>query len=239
MALATIPGLAHAQAVSGAQLEIGPAGSDQVRYYTTLGGQQIPANYSGAIGSGNSVFYPWSLAVGGSNAVSNQCALAVGLGNHIGGSWPWGGYASFAVGVSNSMFGDYSAAVGTSNQLAGSDYDWRGSSSSLVVGSYNFTGGNATFIVGQNNYVCGDSDNGYIQSTAVVGVGLISNWSHSLIVGQYNDSSISPLSGLLFAIGNGTDSTHRSNALEVYADGKIVMPRQGDILMGEFGNPGE
>jgi hypothetical protein len=40
----------------------------------------------------------------------------------------------------------------------------------------------------------------------------------------------------MFAVGNGVDANNRSNALEVYSDGKILMPRQGDILMGEFGN---
>ena len=40
----------------------------------------------------------------------------------------------------------------------------------------------------------------------------------------------------LFEIGNGTDQWHRSNALTVYKNGTVIIPKaQGDILMGEFG----
>jgi hypothetical protein len=41
----------------------------------------------------------------------------------------------------------------------------------------------------------------------------------------------------VFEIGIGADANNRKNALTVYKDGRIEMSkRQGDILMGEFGN---
>lgn len=72
-----------------------------------------------------------------------------------------------------------------------------------------------------------------------MGHGLINKWSYSTLVGTYNDSDIPYNAGLLFAIGNGADATHRANAVEVYSNGKVILSRQGDIRMGEFGNTGD
>jgi len=66
------------------------------------------------------------------------------------------------------------------------------------------------------------------------------NNKHTVIFGDHYDwREEDPL----FEIGNGTgnpsDPTDKAyrNALTVYKNGKITMDRQGDILMGEFGNP--
>lgn len=237
VALACISSL-RAQTVSGNQLEIGSAGSDQVTSYTTLGGQVIPATNSGAIGTTNTVHYSNSFAVGTGNHVHAGGSMSIGGSNYVGWWFPWGGTASLGVGFSNWVHADGSLVVGLSNTLDGSNYDWAGSEYSFLTGRYNYSAGKATFIAGENNYISGDSDNGHTYAAAAIGQGLISNWSTSLIIGKYNDSTIPQLSGLLFAIGNG-NGTIRSNALEVYADGKIKMPRQGDILMGSFGNAGD
>lgn len=215
------------QTLSGTQLEVGPVGADQVS-----------ANNSGAIGGWNIVSKSFSFAVGQSNIVNGQgLSMAIGLGNQIGYGWPATGWCSLAVGGWNSVQGINSIAVGFGNCLVGEDCDWAGASHSLLVGAYNTSQGISSFIAGENNCIDGRGDYGQTCSTAVIGRGLISAWSNSLIVGKYNDSSIPQLSGLLFAIGNGADAYNRSNALEVYADGKIKMAPQGDILMGEFGCP--
>ena len=223
-------GSLRAQAVLGTQLEIGPTGSDQVS-----------GNYSGAFGSSNTVSRASSFAVGTWNILAGygNGAAAIGNGNRIGYGFPGQGFNSLAVGISNDIQGDESITVGRWNCLIGTNYDWDGSSSCLLAGRFNASAGISTFIAGENNYItgCSDTDNEHTYATAAIGEGLISDWSKSLIIGQYNDSSIPRFSGLLFAIGNGPDANHRSNALEVYAGGKITMPRQGDILMGEFGNP--
>ena len=52
--------------------------------------------------------------------------------------------------------------------------------------------------------------------------------SNSLVVGKYNVS----MSGAYFVVGRGTSTSNRLNALEVYSDGKVVIPTaQGDVPM--------
>jgi len=93
-------------------------------------------------------------------------------------------------------------------------------------------------MAGWNNVVSGGMEF-TISCASVLGRGLYNQYNSATLVGQYNDTGVPYDSGLLFAIGNGADATHRSNAFEVYTSGKITMPRQGDVLMGEFGNAGD
>lgn len=81
--------------------------------------------------------------------------------------------------------------------------------------------------IGMDNSINGD------QSTAI-GIGLITRAFRELIIGSYN--VVSPLTepaetsaenwnafDLLFAIGNGADADHRSNALEIFKSGLIEL----------------
>ncbi|MDX2081721.1 MAG: hypothetical protein SFU53_13135 [Terrimicrobiaceae bacterium] len=231
-----------AQVVIGDELEIGPAGSNQVTntWTTSYPAQMIPAKNSGAIGSGNQVRQSYSFAIGISNTIEETTSMALGTWNIVGDDFPWGGRASLAVGTHNQIHSDDSLAVGYANYLAGSGYEFAGGEMSMLVGVYNQSGGVASLAVGRNNLIQGDDyDATKVEASAVIGRGLITKWNHALVVGQYNDSDIPQNSGLLFAVGNGAMSGPRSNAMEVYLDGRIKMPRQGDILMGEFGNPGD
>jgi len=85
-------------------------------------------------------------------------------------------------------------------------------------------------------------------STAI-GNGASAASFNSVAVGRYNSITGSENAGAwvptdpLFVIGNGTGDYENHppevashNALIVYKNGKIKMDRQGDILMGEFGN---
>ena len=51
------------------------------------------------------------------------------------------------------------------------------------------------------------------------GEGTLANESHKFVAGKYNDSQ----TGSIFEIGTGTQS-QRSNAIEVYKDGRIIAP---------------
>ncbi len=137
-----------------------------------------------------------------------------------------------AMGESNEVEGDGIAVIGWENSAQyNAEQEWY-PVYLLMIGELNYAEGEVvdSFICGANNI----ADKVWYSTT--LGEGLVNKWNRSTVLGGYNDSSMSGNSGLLFAIGNGVDSAHRSNALEVYADGKIKMPRQGDILMGEFGN---
>lgn len=226
-----------AQNATTTQLEIGPIGSNQV-----TDGANI---HSGAIGTNNIVQSPRSLAVGSNNEVWQTFSLALGAGNSISKNWGqyWQDGYNLTVGQSNHCTATFSAIVGTSNYIEGNsfygDYDTLpGATHNLLVGAGNSSSGHVAFLFGTGNSVGGYSleDSTHPSSTAVLGHGLISEWSHSVMVGRYNDASLPRNSGLVFAVGNGQSNIVRSNALEVYDSGKIVMPRQGDVLMGDFGH---
>lgn len=215
----------NAQVVAGSQLEIGPSGSNQV--------QDAPLVNGAAIGSGNSVHGFGSAAFGYGNTLAGSSSGAFGHDNEL--IYTQG---SFATGGGNSLeVVNFSLVVGTLNltfMTFDPDEELLFMDSSLVAGLYNSTNARASLIVGQNNV--SERSDYFSVSHSVIGSGLISKWSNSLVVGSYNDASIPSGAGLRFAVGNGANANNRSNALEVYADGKIFMPPQGDILMGEFGN---
>jgi hypothetical protein len=215
-------GTANAQVVSGNQLEIGPSGSNQVSDTypnstgAAIGEQNQVLGRSLAVGSSNYVGYQGALAIGSSNTVSGELSAAIGSGNNN------PGYALLMVGSIN--YGGFSQEEGAPSNGA-------------VFGAANYIGprSQSVLVSGANNYVDAHMyDDNFASNT--LGYGLVNRWSYSTVLGHYNDSSPSLTSGLLLAVGNGTDANNRSNALEVYASGKILMPRQGDILMGEFGN---
>lgn len=91
----------------------------------------------------------------------------------------------------------------------------------VVIGSTNSSSGSRSLSVGWGNQIT-SSD------AMVVGQYLNSPSAYSLVVGRYNQTS----TGLRFVVGNGTSTTARSNAFEVYSDGRVVIPTpQGDIPM--------
>lgn len=194
------------------------------------------------IGSSNTISTTsgnWSGAVGTQNTLYNSSSLAVGYHNNINGN----GAQSLAVGSSNFVGAPNSLAIGTSNNF-GFDYEFGSGDSSLIVGLNNGNWGVASLVVGQYSMIPlrtgGDGFSiGLPWGAVAFGLGVSNPYDHSLVVGKYNaiydalpDLGPAPL----FLIGNGTGIT-RSNALEVWEDGRIKMGRQGDILMGEFGNP--
>lgn len=221
-------GIAIAQTPTGTELEIGPTSSNQVT-----------ADYSGAIGQGNEVQSSNSAAIGHNNKVRNTESLAVGHTNELGSITvtDYGGWAGIAVGYFNDNFGDTSAVVGSYNLLIGTDGDNLGAIDSMIVGSYSSSRGIASLVVGEYSVLDNLLEEGP-RAAALIGEGLIGKWDTSVVIGKYNNSNIEVDSGLLFAIGNGTGSAtnQRSNALEVYDDGTVIIAEpQGDIPMGEFG----
>jgi hypothetical protein len=148
------------------------------------------------------------------------------------------------IGPASQVSGSNSAAVGTGNANGGDNSSVVGVGNSLASG----TGGNAnaSLAVGRNNQadsasvsvlVSGEQNAVTGSANATLGCGLINQWACATVVGSYNASASE--SSPLLMVGNGTDATHRSNVFEVYASGRIQMPKQGDVLMGEFGANGD
>jgi hypothetical protein len=184
-----------------------------------------------AIGHNMNIQMVIVLGVLGACILSTQAQTVSGQKLEIGSASQVSGTGSSGVGTSNSNAGDNSSVVGVGNSLAGSAGG--NANASFVAGRNNQADATSlsVFVAGEDNAVTG----GYANATA--GRGLINQWAYSTVVGSYNDTAVN--ASPLFVVGNGTDATHRSNVFEVYASGKIQMPRQGDILMGEFGNTGD
>lgn len=98
--------------------------------------------------------------------------------------------------------------------------DWLG------IGSGGASGQNHALTVGFGN-------NHWAGNTMTAGSYLITYDENSTVVGQWN---IDTGGDEAFVVGNGTGSGDKRNALEVYKNGDVIVPKaQGDIDMGIFG----
>lgn len=208
---------ATAQTISGAKLIIDVSGTTQ----SVVDGSAV-------IGDDNEVYGSRSLAVGSSNRVA-YTAATFGTNNK---QYSYGGLSA---GGFNEVGGNYTVGFGFGNYVGATE-------NALVAGKANsISGGGNSFVAGQDNLVgywdpAAEGGDGWwadIRASITLGNGLVNNWSNSVIVGRFNDTSLSQEP--IFVVGNGVSASERSNALEIYKNGKILMPRQGDILMGEFG----
>lgn len=112
------------------------------------------------------------------------------------------GFGSHAEGLRNYLTGNYAHIEGVNNTNSGNYSHIEGFNNinsgdvSLIAGTWNNNSGYNTFIAGHHN---------------------INTYDNKVVFGEYNNNK----SGTLLEVGNGTDSTHRSNAFEVYRDGHI------------------
>lgn len=183
-----------------------------------------------AVGNNNVMFTGYnSLAIGGGNYISNtDSVLVTGYGNNINSGDTVG--ATLVTGSFNSV-GKWESLVGGHANTVPPDPNYVGNS--FVFGSYNLSSASAAYdiVSGYNNV-----SNAWCSAT--IGQGLVNNWNFCTVIGRYNKSTAT--GALLLAVGSGTNSTNRSNAFEIYADGKVkVVKRQGDIRMGNFGLNGD
>ena len=181
-----------ATSLSQRQLEVGPAGSDQVSnsVYINSGaiGQSNSVSSGGAlaVGASNSILNGFSAAIGANNTVNAMSSVAVGYGNSV------RGYGNFVSGSQHTFFHDEEYGEGSYSTMFGALNSNYFSSYSLISGLENIAGP------------------GFGSTT--LGFRLNNRYDYATIVGQYNDS---PEASLLFAVGNGTSPTLRSNAIEV------------------------
>ncbi len=119
------------------------------------------------------------------------------------------GSASVAMGQSTSAFGDYSHAEGYQTTADGQGSHADGSNTK-AIGDYSLAVGLCTSAKGSYSHAGGKYT--------------IANYEYQVVIGKYNDNK----ADTLFEIGNGNYDT-RTNALEVYADGKVSA---GDFVAG-------
>lgn len=170
--------------------------------------------------------------IGYSNSLSAYSGMIVGDNNSLSGS------GSMLVGYNNYNSATYVMAIGTSNQFPYND-DYGNATNSLSVGNNNVAWGSASLVAGSYNSLESRSDYYNPICSTLLGYGLRSAYDYCTVIGIYNSfTSGSELDSVtpLFVVGNGSYS-NRSNAFEIWKDGRVKMVRQGDILMGEFGAP--
>ncbi len=169
--------------------------------------------------------------------IRDKNGVTIGYQNQLGGEY------SFVNGVAGVVSSGYSLNFGYSNSAMSGVYQF-------VLGAYNVSeAGNYVLSMGQYNTT-------ESHFAVTMGEWLDTLMEHVYIFGRYNERypEWEPGSGWvedapLFILGNGTGKIEDPveerfrNAFTVYKNGdvemtgRVRMPRQGDILMGEFGHP--
>jgi hypothetical protein len=189
----------------------------------------------GARASGDS-----SVSLGSSSLASGESAVAMGGGEASGYSSTALGYGyatgglSFAVGLSSEASGLVAIAMGAISHASGIV--------STAMGEYSTSSGYASTAMGSRSTASGDYATATGYGTEAQGYGQFTTGRYNIVQGSA-DTWVG--TDDLFIVGNGTD-TVPSNALVIKKNGdaklsgnfevtgKIRVPPQGDISMGEF-----
>lgn len=155
----------------------------------------------------------YSTSFGFENVASGQSSTGLGASGTASGS------ASFTSGQHNTASGNYSAASGLDNTASGLAARAEGYNIT-VSGNYSSAKGSSHNVSGDYSFATGTSDNVPSTGSSVLGIGLWSNKNNQVIVGQYNDTTISSRD-LLFVVSGGWDNTHRSNKMWVDSNSNL------------------
>ena len=114
----------------------------------------------------------------------------------------------------------------TGNQVFDFEASASTSSRNTVQANFSFVFGANNQCYGQNNFEFGEGLTNY---------GSSSSFSYKAYLGNYNDNS--NIADKILVIGNGTDASHRSNAMTLSTDGTIVsknLPAVDTTTAGSF-----
>lgn len=127
------------------------------------------------------------------------------------------GDASFSQGVSNIASGEYSHAEGNQTVSSASCSHAEGYGTNTDYGYASHAEGYHTTSSGHHSHAEGRGTTSSGEYSHAEGYNTVSGYEAQHVSGSYNNNK----STTLFEIGNGTDNSHRSNAFEVYSDGKF------------------
>lgn len=196
--------------------------------------------YAFSAGDNNVAGGQSSVALGGQSVASSLFSAAIGSGvDSIGYSSLATGFITLASGTTSSAFGSATSATGFASSSFGED--------TISVGYAAVAFGISTMASGTSSLAGGENTIASGQGAVAFGVNTTADAFASVALGYFNvgggDSDSIQGDDPLFEIGNGTGDENdppevrNRNALTVYKNGNITIPkRQGDILMGEFGN---
>ena len=201
--------------------------------FTTTASGEI----STSIGNGATASERSSTAIGTYSTASGEHSLAMGGGTAIGGN-------STAIGTYSTAKGEYSIAMGYYSKAEGY-YSTAIGRDTAAMGYYSTAIGYETKSIGDYSSAMGYGtiSQGYASTT--LGVGTISNNFASVIIGHYNTSptysgpgesgNAFSTANAAFVIGNGTDSSNRSDAFKVKFSGDTTVSNDltvnGDVVI--------
>ena len=148
---------------------------------------------------------------------------------------------STAMGESTQAFGDYSTAMGY-NTTAFGDVSTAMGRSTTAMGYYSTAMGYNTQAMGDYSTAMGYNTTAFGDVSTAMGYGTTASDYGSLVIGQYNSSGSSATSAnsfdtanTAFVIGNGTNSSNKSDAFKVMFNGDATLSNdltvEGDIVI--------
>ena len=179
------------------------------------------ASNHGDIGS-NAVDLSYSSGSSSTRGATGSSAVAMGINTTASGLF------STAMGANTTAIGTYSTAMGISTEATGTASTAMGSESEAY---------------GESSTAMGSLVRAYGHNSTAMGRETIASDFASLVIGQYNDSGTLvtnnatsfSTSNTAFVIGNGTDSTNKSDAFKVMFNGDATVSNDltvsGDVVI--------
>lgn len=177
-------------------------------FYTSAFGNNNTASGQGAtvFGNFNTSSGQNSAAFGAFNNVSGQNSLVSGQNNNV------SGQKSISNGQSNSITADNCSTFGSGNTASGNNSFCSGSSNQSTA-TNTFTAGNNNQATGENSAAFGSNSNSPSFSEFSIGVNPTDYTPVSTSLFEGSDK--------IFNVGNGVDSTNKSDALTILKNGDI------------------
>ena len=139
-------------------------------------------------------------------------------GTDSGGGTSKAPYYSLGTRLSGSTIGNYSMAEGEKNEASG--YASHAEGRFTVASNYtSHSEGSGTIAQGQGSHAEGDATHAIGKYSHTEGLLTKANYDYQTIVGRYNANKFNTV----FEVGNGTDNSTRSNALESYLNGDLKI----------------
>ena len=185
--------------------------------------------YSVAMGDGTSASGDASTAMGINTTASGIGSIAMGRSTTASGDY------STAMGYQTTASGYYSTAMGYQTTSSG-HYSTSMGRNTTASGQNSTTMGSGTIASGNNSTATGYFTTASGNKTTAMGANTTASDYGSLVIGQYNSSGSSATSATSFStsntafvIGNGTDSSNKSDAFKVMFNGDTTVG--GDITI--------
>jgi hypothetical protein len=215
-----------------------------------IGDKAVNLSFSGSSSLTNGVqqeniLYQWerrtiasginSTAMGYSTTASAESSTAMGRGTTASGT------RSTAMGYNTTASGAYSTAMGYYT-TAGGDYSTASGSYSTASGSYSTAMGHSTTASGIASTSMGDTTTASGLVSTAMGIGTTASDFASTVIGLHNSSgSLATSAGSFstsntaFVIGNGADSSNKSDAFKVMFNGDTTVSNDltvsGDVVV--------